>query len=292
MAHPRPRRLTLLASAMRRPRGVFAGALLAVGLGLGAATLPAPAAAAWLSYGLGPPEVADMLYTRYRVARVMRIVPRGDVYQAEAIDRRGYRVHFTVDAYNGEVLESFVVGRSAYEPPVPVPPGMVPGGRVQPRFPDEDLRGPPAAPQQVVPPRSRQARSPDATAPATQPRPKQTPAPRSAAPKVQPEKVQPDPAPATASRQPAEKAAPAAPAIKPTVTPPAAVDSAPKPAETRPADAAPRAPEVRQAGPAPRTPEPLIDPKTGKPPVPVAPLEDAAPVAKPPTPIVPPVTLE
>src|SRR5690349_13688175 len=87
---------------------------------------PVPAAAGLFGMELSAPEVADILYSRYRVARVMSVITVGNVYQADAIDRRGFRVRFIVDGDNGAVLDSFMIGRSAYEAPVPVPPGLVP----------------------------------------------------------------------------------------------------------------------------------------------------------------------
>ncbi|MFO1147077.1 MAG: hypothetical protein U1E62_01780 [Alsobacter sp.] len=302
-------------------RALVVPALLsAMALGTGLLASPPPAAAAMFGYGLTPPDVADLLYTRFRVARVMRIYPTGDVFQAEAIDRRGYRVHYTIDAYNGALLESYVMGGGAYEAPVPLPPGLVPGVPA-PQQPTARLPTRPAAPPSEgwvrpqdpgAPPRAnRQARTPDPGAAPTSPRVKQTPEPKL------PPKSLPDAAPATAARQPADKPAEPAPDVKTTVAPPSPVESAPlappaspapsaiAPPADAPAAVAPAAPpakaapapaasaEVRQALPT-RTPEPLIDPKTGKPPVsvPVTPLDDAQPAAKAPIQIVPPATLE
>ena len=111
------------------------------------------------------PEVADMLYTRYRVARVMSIITVGDVYHADAIDRRGYRIRFIVDGDNGAVLDSFMVGRSAYEAPVPIPPGLVPNGqgaRLAPFGPGPDRLTPPE-PARPAPRRQPRTPEPDAT---------------------------------------------------------------------------------------------------------------------------------
>ncbi len=300
---------------------VLPALMAATVLGAGVTVSAPPASAAMFGAGLTPPDVADLLYTRFRVARVMRIYPTGDVYQAEAIDRRGYRVHFTIDAYNGALLESYVIGRGAYEAPVPLPPGLVPGAPVpdQPvaRLPSTRAPGPsdgwvrPQEPGAPAPRTNRQARTPDPSAPPANPRVKQTPEPKL------PPKPAPEVAPSTAARQPVEKPVEPAPDVKTTVSPPTPVESAPlappatpapsatvsPPAES-PATAAPAAPakaapapsasaEVRQALPT-RTPEPLIDPKTGKPPVsvPVTPLDDAQAPAKPPIKIVPPATLE
>ena len=148
------------AAATRRVRR---GALALAAIILSGASLPALAGplgaerldaaplaepAQFSRFMMEPGEVADALYSRYGFQRVMRIRSVGDVYEADAIDRRGYRVHVTVDGYNGRVLESFAVGSRAYDAPVPVPPRGVPGGyrrapdesAALPSFPNEDDR--------------------------------------------------------------------------------------------------------------------------------------------------------
>jgi hypothetical protein len=222
-----------------------------------------------------------MLYTRYRVARVMSVITVGDVYHADAIDRRGYRVRFIVDGDNGAVLDSFMVGRSAYEAPVPIPPGLVPNGpgaRLAPFGPQPDRLAPPE-PARPVP--RRQARTPEPETSASEPGKAKT-APALRAPTA-PAKQ--EPAPLTAARPPEKSDE--VPAVKPIIAPP--------PPSAAPA--APRPPsEARQTTPAGRTPEPLIDPKTGQSnaAVPVTPLDDAKPVGSPTKPItiMPPATLD
>jgi hypothetical protein len=301
-----PRRLAALSTAIPVPK-LCRAAGLAVLLAAGGVASAAPASAAMFGYGMSAPDIADLLYARYRVARVMRVVSSGDLFEADAIDRRGFRMHFTIDAYSGEVLDSYIMGRVAYEPAVPVPPGLVPNGSsVQPYPPapgEENLRSEPGRAR--LPQRGRQARNPDAaTAPAPGPKVKQVPAPK-VAPAPAPAPVA--PAPATASRQPPEKAPESfSPSPPQTVTPPAQVvrpvtplepkPTEVKPSETRPAETKPsghRPSEARQAAPA-RLPEPLIDPKTGQPSggVPVAPLDATKPDAKAPITIVPPAPLE
>lgn len=281
----RPAASSSVWSMARACRAAGIGALLLSGAVLATAT---PAAAAMFGYGMSAPDVADMLYARYRVARVMRVVPTGDVFQADAIDRRGFRIHYTIDGYTGEVLESFVMGRVAYEPAVPVPPGLVPGGpalRDVPPASDEEIVRPEPR-RQPLPQKGRQARTPDPSAPVPGPKVKQVPAPKPSAPAPV------TPAPATAARQPAEKPPePVAPAAPQVVAPPAQAVKPVTPAQ--PGVGESKAPEVRQAAPA-RLPEPLIDPKTGQPSggVPVAPLDAPQPDAKPPITIVPPAPLE
>jgi hypothetical protein len=293
---------------------------------LAAAPLVQPAQ--FSRFMMEPGDVADVLYSRYGFQRVMRIRSVGDVYEADAIDRRGYRVHVTLDGYDGRLLESFAVGSRAYDAPVPLPPRGVPGGlpggyrRVPegsaalPSFPDEDRFGArPSAPgigpdprERILqdkalqdrtsprPPRSREARTPDAsTAPAPVRKPKAVPALPKPAEQSAPPKSE-----NTAARPVAPEPAPqpVAPAPMPAPAPPP-VTAAPAPVAP-PAAAAPSEPPVRQASPAPqRIPEPLVDPKTGKPTgadngaVPVAPLDDASsrgPAAA--SPAVPPATLE
>jgi hypothetical protein len=270
--------------------------------------------------GIGIAQAADILYTRYGMARVLRVRPTsGNVLQADAIDRRGYRVHFVLDGYNGRVLERYFVGQGPYEQAVPMPPGRVPGdpsSAMLPRGNDDGYdeaalpqRLPERAPapgvgheftpgvqidrrpaERAQPNGQRQARTPDAsTAPAhpkaAPARPKSPDKPETAARPAQPEAAPPTRPVAPKPVAPAETALP-----RPTTTPPAAPPAAAAPA------AEPAAP-VRQAAPAsPTMPEPLIDPKTGEATkggaVPVAPLDDAKAAPSTPTPIVPPATLE
>ncbi|WP_406854835.1 hypothetical protein ABEG18_20145 [Alsobacter sp. KACC 23698] len=298
---------------------VMAGASLpALAAPLGAGRLPvAPLAAPaqFSGFMMGPGEVADILYSRYGYQRVMRIRSVGDVFEADAVDRRGYRVHVTVDGYDGRLLESFAVGDRAYDAPAPIPPRSVPGYRgapvgsaALPPLRDEEERygaRPPAArigPDPLErsaprPPRSREARTPDAsTAPAPARKPKAVPSLPKPAEQSAPPKSE-----TTAARPVAPEPAPqpVAPAPIPAPAPPP-VTVAPAPAEA-PAAAAPQEPPVRQASPAPtRIPEPLVDPKTGKPTassdngaVPAAPLDDSSsrgPAAA--SPAVPPAALD
>ena len=110
--------------------------------------------------GPSTPEVVELLYRRYGALRVLYVRPVGDIYQAELIDRSGYRLHYTIDAYDGRVLERYIMGRN--ERPVPVPPGMVPGGQMMP-----DRMPPPPVEYQYrrEPGYPREAGLPPATAP-------------------------------------------------------------------------------------------------------------------------------
>lgn len=315
------------AGAVRRfaRRGAFALAALtaatpALAAPLGFIDAPAGALverAQWFGFRVAPEEIADILYARYGMQRVMRIRSVGDVYEADAVDRRGFRVHLTLDAQSGRMLESFVVGGRAYDAPVPTPPRGVPGGayrdpyRDLPSFPGEEVerRSVRPAPDGLSgertparPPRSREARTPDAaTAPAAPRKPKAVPTPPKPTEQAVPQPAPVPEKPASTAARPvapepdaAKPAAPqAVPAPAPTVVPPSTtppVVAPPKPAAEEPA-----APAVRQAAPAPqRIPEPLVDPKTGQPngAVPVAPLDDSSSKAPSSTPSVPPAALD
>ncbi|GGH30379.1 hypothetical protein GCM10007036_40930 [Alsobacter metallidurans] len=275
--------------------------------------------AQWFGFRVAPEEIADILYARYGMQRVMRIRSVGDVYEADAVDRRGFRVHVTLDAQSGRMLESFVVGARAYDAPVPTPPRGVPGGayrdpyRDLPSFPGDDqlerrnLRSTPdpfgAERTPARPPRNREARTPDAaTAPAAPRKPKAVPTPPKPTEQAVPQPAPVPDKPASTAARPAapeqdaiKPAAPqAVPAPAPTVVPP--TTTPPVVAPPKPAAEEPAAPAVRQAAPAPqRIPEPLVDPKTGQPnaSVPVAPLDDSSNKGpSTPTPSVPPATLD
>src|SRR6478672_8839392 len=47
---------------------------------------------------LTSPQIVDILYSRYGVARIILVRPLSEVYEVDAIDRRGARVRYTVDA--------------------------------------------------------------------------------------------------------------------------------------------------------------------------------------------------
>jgi len=259
----------------------------------------------WFGFGgVSAPEVVDLLYGRYGMARVMRVRPMGDVYEAEAIDRRGFRRHFVVDAYSGRILESFVVGRRPYEAAVPQPPGMIPGygrdamlppGRLAPerglnpeygfppeREPQPGRRAAPVRPAEpgVAParPLPQQARRPDGVAPA--PAVKAKPVPDQ--PKPSTVAPVPDKLPETAARPP--QVEPAKPTPAPPVTRPA--DTAARPAGDRPGGERPAVKPVPVPPPA-AAPAPLPPPIASEPPAQVRP---AAPVARAPEPLIDPKT--
>jgi hypothetical protein len=216
---------------------------------------------------LPPSVIANMLYSRYGMARVMSVRPRGDVYWADAIDRRGYRVRFTIDGFNGQVLESFVVGTSPYEAAVPIPPGAVPRQARREDFFEQEPAPPPSNRRAMIP---RDERELDPATPAKRPDKKKPPKTQAArqpptaplqapSPAPKPDEKRPE----TAARPPAPADLPAAP-DKPEIAPPAptpepvkpAESVAPvepvkpveKPAETRPAEPA-RPAEARPAEP-------------------------------------------
>lgn len=272
---------------------------------------------------LTSPQIVDILYSRYGVARIILVRPLSEVYEVDAIDRRGARVRYTVDAFDGQLLERAMLG--AYEAPVPLPPGSIPmaraprpGAPVYSEPPSAELYDPEIAPKTyprtpAQPFRERQVRRPDAStlpkAAVPQPGPQvgttdpatSTPsATLPGGPTLVPVERKPlDPPASTAARAPAEAPAEKPAAVKP---PPAVAPTAVAPPALRPASPAPAQPRevgsVKQAAPvaATRIPEPLIDPKTGKPTgaspsVPVAPLDD---IKRPSgdTPMVPPALLD
>jgi hypothetical protein len=227
----------------------------------------------YYSHVLHPAAVAEMLYLRYGMARVLYVRPRGDVYYADALDRRGYRVSFAVDAYNGRVLESFIVGRHPAVPPVP--PRAVARPSPNEAFERQDA------------PRSRRAMLPrDAVE--TAPDARRLDAPRRERPARATVSRQPPNAPverekASPVRQPPGMSAsrpvtPSAPETPRPETPnletprlkAAPVLTGPPVAPARPALTSTPSPSpaasqsARQAGPVPRVPEPLLDPKTGR----------------------------
>jgi hypothetical protein len=275
-----------------------------------------PASAGWLwpdsPYDRGqffqrqlpPHAVADILYSRYGMARVMSVRPRGDVYWADAIDRRGYRVRFTIDGFNGRVLESYVVGTGPYEAAVPVPPGAVPREARREDFfapepapppsnrramiPRDERELDPATPprrneKKKPPPKSQAARQPPTTplqppAPAAKPEEKlPETAARPAGPAEQPGPDKLDVAPPSPAPEPmkptgsAPTVAPPRPAEKPAEPAPAARPAEARPSEpAKPAEAEPPKPDrpaarAEAAGTgSSKIPEPLIDPKTGR----------------------------
>lgn len=310
----------------------FFAASTSIGIGI------QPAAAGWLwpdspyergqffQRQLPPHAIADLLYSRYGMARVMSVRPRGDVYWADAIDRRGYRVRFTIDGFNGRVLESYVVGTGPYEAAVPMPPGAVPREARR-----EDFFAPEAAP----PPSNRRAMIPRDEReldPASPPKrnEKKKPAKSQASRQPATAPLQPAPAPAVKpeDKPPETAARPASPADQPTIEKPSVAPPSPapepvKPAETapaiestkpveKPADPAPAAKPAEAEPPGPekpaaraevggtgstKIPEPLIDPKTGRRnpsaiDVPPAPLDDASSKKSAPSALPPPVSLE
>ena len=306
----------------RLPASVAGSALSVLALAAGLAVMPGPASAGPFDgffpsggpFGpgrsvvrtarLSSPQIVDILYSRYGVARIILVRPLSVVYEVDAIDRRGQRVRYTVDAFDGQLLERAMLG--AYEAPVPLPPGSIPMARAPrpgaPLYgepPSAELYDPGIAPRTyprapAQPSRERQVRRPDGfDAPEGRPfrRPVRKADPATSAPSaalptgptVVPVERKPlDPPASTAARAPAEAPAEKPAAVKP---PPAQAPAAAAPPALRPASPAPAQPRevgsVKQAAPsaATRIPEPLIDPKTGKPTgaspsVPVAPLDD------------------
>ncbi|MFZ4532832.1 MAG: hypothetical protein ACOYOJ_13600, partial [Alsobacter sp.] len=299
---------TILAALLAGAAWTMGAAPVAAGPWFGrdaAQTGPGLQQGVWFGFeGLSAPEVVDLLYGRYGMARVMRVRPMGDVYEAEAIDRRGFRRHFVVDAYNGRILESFVIGRQPYETAVPQPPGLIPGhgrnamlppGRLAPErglapeygFPSEREPTPgrraapvrPAEPDAApVRPRPQQARRPDATAPAPAVRAKPLPdLPKPSGVAPVPEKP-----PETAARPPQSeplKPVPARPGSRP-------ADAAARPGGDRPAGDRPAVTPVPVTPPV-AAPAPLPPPLAVETPAQVRP---AAPVARAPEPLIDPKT--
>ncbi len=279
-------------------------------LGTGAAqTAPGLKHNVWFDYGgFSAPEIVDLLYGRYGMARVMRVRPMGDVYEAEAIDRRGFRRHFVVDAHNGRILESFVIGRQPYETAVPQPPGLIPGhgrnamlppGRLAPErglapeygFPAErdPVPGrraapvrpaqPDAAPVRPQPqPQPQQARRPDAAAPV--PAVKAKPLPD--LPKPPGVAPVPEKPPETAARPPQTEPLKPVP-TRPGPRPP---ETAARPGGDRPAGDRPAVTPVPVPPPV-AAPVPLPPPLAVETPAQVRP---AAPVARAPEPLIDPKT--
>ncbi|PSC07061.1 hypothetical protein SLNSH_01420 [Alsobacter soli] len=229
----------------------------------------------WFGEDSGSSEIADILYSRYGMQRVMRIRATGDLYRADAIDRRGYRVRVTLDG-RGRMLDSFVVGSRAYDAPVPLPPRGVPGGeRYRYVDPQDGTELPPPGYGRYEQ-RSYEQRS--YGAPSYDQRYARTPESRS----FEPDGV--NPAPDTLSRErpstrapksrqarnPDAATAPAAPRK------PKAVPSLPKTEHAAPAKPAPEKPAETAARPA------APEPEATKPVTP-APMPAPAPTAVPPT---------
>jgi len=260
----------------------------------------------WFDFGgFSAPEIVDLPYGRYGMARVMRVRPMGDVYEAEAIDRRGFRRHFVVDAYNGRILESFVIGRRPYENAVPQPPGLVPErgrnamlppGRLAPerglapeygvpseREPAPGRRAAPSRPAEPgatpAQPQPQQARRPDAAAPAPAVRAKPVPdQPKPAGVAPVPEK------PAETATRPPQVEPPKPAPVRPGPRPP---ETAARPGE-RPAGERPAVTPVPVPPPV-AAPVPLPPPMAVETPAPTQ-VRPAAPVARAPEPLIDPKT--
>lgn len=244
--------------------------------------------AAFFGFG-GPsaPEVVEMLYRRYGALRVLYVRPAGDIYQAELIDRSGYRLHYTIDAYDGRVLERYIMGRN--ERPVPVPPGMVPGGQMMPdRMPpppvEYQYRRDPGYPREAgLPPAATMPSAPVArrtvapTIPSARPGAVQSaplPEPpltgRATTPDVDPsQRRAPQAAPPQTSVLPSEplttEPAPAPRRLEPRKPATARAEPAPSPELPKPAPVKPEV--VRPVTPPPAAaPAPLAEPRTTTPP--------------------------
>jgi hypothetical protein len=240
----------------------------------------------FFSHMLHPAAVAEILYVRYGMARVLYVQPRGDVYYADALDRRGYRVSFAVDAYNGRVLESFIVGRRPY------------GAGIAPR--DDVERPAPQRSRRAMLPRDTHEVEPGPRTRATPKREQRGRATVSRQPSTQP--IVPETAPRR-EKTPATAARPVSPG-EPDRRQPNLAPTAPAPEPVRPAIGPPQGGDpsasepARQAGPVSRVPEPLIDPRTGRRnpsliDVPPAPLDDTSPRRRTlPAAPVPPASLE
>ena len=210
---------------------------------------------------LTSPQIVNTytFYSRYGVARIILVRPLSEVYEVDAIDRRGARVRYTVDAFDGQLLERAMLG--AYEAPVPLPPGSIPmaraprpGAPVYSEPPSAELYDPDIAPKTyprtpAQPFRERQVRRPDAStlpkAAVPQPGPQvgttdpatSTPsATLPGGPTLVPVERKPlDPPASTAARAPAEAPAEKPAAVKP---PPAVAPTAVAPPALRPASPA------------------------------------------------------
>ncbi|MHB2165466.1 hypothetical protein [Alsobacter sp. R-9] len=324
-------------SACQRPVLALSAALL---LSSAALILPAGSAQAqpMAFWGWGPPgpaveerlppgtyrsyssrQIAEILYRRHGAAQVLMVRPAGDVFDAEVIDRRGYRVRYVIAPDTAEILERVVLGERRWERDPAVPPGLVPQpgpGRDRAPAPREARREPaertaPVAPpvqegpsvtvprvgpveQRPLPepPVAAKPKGPEAE-PAPPRAPAATPSPAPGAPAASPDRAEPQAAPQRTPQPKPELARP--PALQPET--PRTVTPAPTGAPPA-AGAAPQRPATAQTRPVqapPRIPEPLVDPKTGqKNPlatVPVAPLDETVKPSGPVT-IVPPAPLE
>ncbi len=277
-------------TAPRKPVSRLANLVLTAGLGVAALAAAQPASAQVMTYfgwGSSPAQwyrddpqprsfyrsyssrqIADHLYRYYGAQHVLLVRPAGDVFEADIIDRRGYRVRYTLARDTAEVLDRYTLGGERYRSAAPVPPGFVPDRML----PDE-----PRAVPRSSPPREARGAPAERPAPA---RPQVQESPSVPAPSVGPVERRPLPEPPVAATPP-EAARPEvarpAPAPKETPrmtapTPPAAAAPAQRPAASA---------ESRAIQPPPRIPEPLTDPKTGRAnpaatPAPVTPLDDTA----------------
>lgn len=300
---------------------------LAVAMGFAALAVAEPVSAQVMTYwgwGAPPPpwtreqprpvyrsyssrQIADHLYRYYGAQHVLLVRPAGDVFEADIIDRRGYRIRYTLARDTAEVLDRYPLGRERYMSPVPVPPGAVPDGwaRGEPRAePPRQARGLPAERPMQVRPQIQEA--PTAPAPGVGPverRPLSEPpvAARPSGPEAEP-----------AARPPAQRQDSTAPAevkpeaprstrpelarpqpLQPEAPRQIAPQSAP-PASAQPAAKPPVSAQSRAVQPPPRIPEPLTDPRTGRPnpAAPVTPLDDASSRKGVSAPSVPPAVLD
>lgn len=258
-------------------------------------------------------QIADLLYRYHGAQHVLLVRPAGDVFEADVIDRRGYRIRYTLARDTAEVLDRYPLGRERYMAPVPVPPGAVPDG-----WGSRDPR--------AAPPRQARGLPPERSMPV---RPQIQEAPTAPAPGVGPVERRPLPEPPVAAR-------PAGPDAEPAVRPAPQRPDAAAPAEARPETPRPARPELarpqplqpepprqiapqqvapqqvsppaaaqpdarppvsaqsRTIQPPPRIPEPLTDPRTGKPNTasPVTPLDDTPRKGATAAPSVPPAVLD
>ena len=276
----------------RPSRLLLAGAIAAAAMAFCAAPAQAQFFGFWGARSFSfPPPGADAVHPSELPGIVadegMRMVGQpyrnGQVFVVDAVDRRGWRHRLIIDAFSGDIVQSFGAGQAG-APPLPerravariAPPEpyVIPGEGI---LPSEAPLAAPKPRASVKPPAL--ARAPVETRPLAPPETKAVvpQPPESAASPVKPVKK-----PSVVARTPAEMpptAKKTVPQMLPGYAPPAAAGPPPKVApEPAPVAAVPPPP---QPGPAPvpaREAEPAAVPAPVKPAVndvPVAPLYEA-----------------